>query len=46
MRSPLVYLTAVKLKNQLREAVKHPAKLIYVLFLAAAPISEPIISLP
>ncbi len=36
MRSPLVYLTAVKLKNQLREAVKHPAKLIYVLFLAAA----------
>ena len=35
MKSPLVYLTAVKLKNQVREAVKHPAKLIYVLFLAA-----------
>lgn len=35
MRSPLVYLTAVKLKNQLKEAVKHPAKLIYFLFLAA-----------
>lgn len=35
MRSPLVYLTVVKLKNQLKEAVKHPAKLIYVVFLAA-----------
>lgn len=35
MKSPLVYLTVVKLKNQLREAVKHPAKLVYVLFLAA-----------
>lgn len=35
MRSPLVYLTAVKLKNQIKEAVKHPAKLIYVIFLAA-----------
>lgn len=35
MRSPLVYLTAVKLKNQIKEAVKHPAKLIYILFLAA-----------
>lgn len=36
MKSPLVYLTAVKLKNQLREAVKHPAKLIYALFIIAA----------
>ena len=36
MKSPLMYLTAVKLKNQLREAVKHPAKLIYVILLAAA----------
>lgn len=36
MRSPLVYLTAVKLKNQIKEAVKHPAKLIYILFLVAA----------
>lgn len=35
MRSPLVYLTAVKLKNQLKEAVRHPAKLFYVVFLAA-----------
>lgn len=35
MRSPLVYLTAVKLKNQIKEAVKHPAKLIYILFLVA-----------
>ena len=35
MRSPLVYLTLVKLKNQLKEAVKHPAKLFYVVFLAA-----------
>lgn len=34
MKSPLIYLTAVKLKNQLREAVKHPAKLIYALVLA------------
>jgi len=36
MRSPLVYLTVVKLKNQLKEAVKHPAKLIYIIFLASA----------
>lgn len=36
MKSPLMYLTAVKLKNQLREAVKHPAKLIYVIVIAAA----------
>lgn len=36
MKSPLVYLTAVKLKNQLKEAVKHPAKLIYIIVLAAA----------
>ncbi len=36
MKSPLVYLTVVKLKNQLKEAVKHPAKLIYVIVLAAA----------
>lgn len=35
MKSPLVYLTVVKLKNQLKEAVKHPAKLFYVVFLAA-----------
>lgn len=35
MKSPLVYLTVVKLKNQIKEAVKHPAKLIYVIFLAA-----------
>ena len=35
MKSPLVYLTAVKLKNQLKEAVKHPAKLIYIIVLAA-----------
>lgn len=35
MKSPLMYLTIVKLKNQIKEAVKHPAKLIYVLFLAA-----------
>lgn len=35
MKSPLVYLTAVKLKNQIREAVKHPAKLIYIIVLAA-----------
>lgn len=31
MRSPLVYLTVVKLKNQIKEAVKHPAKLIYMI---------------
>ena len=36
MRSPLVYLTLVKLKNQLKEAVQHPAKLFYVVFLAAS----------
>ncbi|RKJ39869.1 hypothetical protein D7X94_10625 [Acutalibacter sp. 1XD8-33] len=36
MKSPLIYLTAVKLKNQLKEAVKHPAKLIYVIVIAAA----------
>ncbi len=35
MKSPLVYLTAVKLKNQLKELVKSPAKLIYALFLVA-----------
>ena len=35
MKSPLVYLTVVKLKNQLKEAVKHPAKLIYILFIVA-----------
>lgn len=35
MRNPLVYLTVVKLKNQLKEAVRHPAKLIYILFIAA-----------
>lgn len=35
MKSPLIYLTAVKLKNQIKDFVKKPAKLIYVLFLAA-----------
>ena len=35
MRSPLVYLTAVKLKNQLKAVVKSPAKLLYGLFLVA-----------
>ena len=33
MKSPLVYLTLHKLKNQLKELVKSPAKLIYGLFL-------------
>ena len=35
MKSPLIYLTAVKLKNQIKDFVNKPAKLIYVLFLAA-----------
>lgn len=35
MKSPLVYLTVIKLKNQLREGIKHPAKLLYVVFLVA-----------
>lgn len=35
MRSPLAYLTAVKLKNQLRALLKSPAKLIYGVFLVA-----------
>ncbi len=35
MKSPLIYLTAVKLKNQLIGVVKSPAKLIYALFLVA-----------
>lgn len=35
MKSPLVYLTAVKLKNQIKDVFKKPAKLIYVLFMAA-----------
>ena len=33
MKSPLVYLTLHKLKNQIKELFKHPARLIYVLFL-------------
>lgn len=35
MKSPLLYLTAVKLKNQIKDAIKSPAKLIYGLFLIA-----------
>lgn len=35
MKSPLVYLTAVKLKNQIKDVFKKPAKLVYVLFMAA-----------
>ena len=35
MKSPLVYLTATKLKNQLAGVVKSPAKLIYAVFLVA-----------
>ena len=33
MKSPLVYLTAVKLKNQLKGVLKSPAKLLYGVFL-------------
>lgn len=33
MKSPLFYLTVVKLKNQIKSLFKSPAKLIYVLFL-------------
>ena len=33
MKSPLVYLTLVKLKNQIKELIKSPSKLIYGLFL-------------
>lgn len=35
MRSPLVYLTVVKLKNQLKQTVRQPSRLIYGLFLLA-----------
>ena len=35
MRSPLVYLTVTKLKNQLIAVVKSPAKLIYAVILVA-----------
>ena len=35
MKSPLVYLTAVKLKNQLKGVLKSPAKLLYGVFLIA-----------
>lgn len=35
MKSPLFYLTAVKLKNQIKAVFKTPSKLIYALFLAA-----------
>ena len=35
MKSPLVYLTAVKLKNQLLGVLKSPAKLVYAIFLVA-----------
>lgn len=35
MKSPLVYLTVTKLKNQLISVVKSPAKLIYGVFLVA-----------
>lgn len=35
MRSPLVYLTVTKLKNQLLAVVKSPAKLIYAVILVA-----------
>ena len=35
MKSPLVYLTVTKLKNQLIAVVKSPAKLIYAVILVA-----------
>lgn len=35
MKSPLVYLTAVKLKNQVKTILKTPSKLIYGIFLIA-----------
>lgn len=35
MKSPLVYLTAVKLKNQVKSILKTPSKLIYGIFLIA-----------
>lgn len=35
MRSPLIYLTLAKLKNQIKAVFKSPAKLIYALFLIA-----------
>lgn len=35
MKSPLVYLTAIKLKNQILGVLKSPTKLIYAVFLVA-----------
>lgn len=35
MKSPLVYLTAVKLKNQVKEVFKKPSKLLYAIFMIA-----------
>ena len=35
MRSPLLYLTVTKLKNQLLAVVKSPAKLAYAILLVA-----------
>lgn len=35
MKSPLVYLTLVKLKNQAKELVRHPGRLLYVVFFGA-----------
>lgn len=35
MKSPLIYLTLVKLKNQVKSIFKTPSKLIYTLFLIA-----------
>ena len=35
MKSPLVYLTASKLKNQILGVLKSPTKLIYAVFLVA-----------
>lgn len=35
MKSPLIYLTLVKLKNQLKSVIRTPSKLIYGLFLIA-----------
>lgn len=35
MKSPLIYLTVIKLKNQLKETIRHPSRLIYGVFLVA-----------
>lgn len=35
MSSPLIYLTGVKIKNQLKSLIKTPSKLIYALFMVA-----------